>query len=172
MSSPPHSRSQAPRVSVIIPTYNRADRLSQAIDSVLGQTCRSVEIIVVDDGSTDATPNVIAQYGERVRSVRTRHGGVAHARNIGVAHARGTYLAFLDSDDLLYPYMLELHTGVLDSVPDIGMVYAEMSAFDDHGFFDRYHLKTYHHSAYRDPRITYDRLFECSVALAELAGRP
>ena len=163
---------RAPRISVIIPTYNRADYLPQAIDSVLTQTHHAAEIIVVDDGSTDNTREVAERYGPRVTYLTTDHGGVAHARNVGVRHASGEYLAFLDSDDLFYPYMLELESRILDAFPEIGMVYAEMSAFDDATFFDRYHLKTYHHSAYRDPRVTYDRIFERSVRLGDMDVLP
>ncbi len=85
-----------------------------------------------------------------------------------MAHAQGDYLTFLDSDDLLYPYMLEVESALLDLYPDVGLVYAEMSAFDDDGYFDKYHLKAYHQSSYRDPETTYDRLFERSVALGDV----
>ena len=158
----------APRISVIIPTFNRAHYLPQAIDSVLAQTHAGAEIIVVDDGSTDNTREVVESYGARVTYLITNHGGVAHARNVGVRHASGTYLAFLDSDDLFYPYMLELESRILDAFPEVGVVYAEMSAFDDGTFFERYHLKTYHHSAYRDPQVTYDRIFARSFRLDDL----
>jgi glycosyltransferase involved in cell wall biosynthesis len=161
------SPTRAPRISVIIPTYNRKDYIGDAIDSVLQQTCRDVEIIVVDDGSTDGTHERVAEYGEKVRYIFTPNRGIGHARNLGMAHARGEFLAFLDSDDLFYPYMLELESRLLELHPDVGLVYGEMSAFDDDGYFDKYHLKAYHSSAYRDPAITYDRLFERSVALGE-----
>ena len=158
----------APRISVIVPTYNRARYIRQAIDSVLAQTFQDFEIIVVDDGSTDDTRAVVASYGDKVRYVYTENGGVAHARNVGMTNARGQYFAFLDSDDLFYPYMLETEIRLLDSHPDVGMVYAEMSGFDDDGFFDRYHLKTYHESAYRDPQVGYDKIFSSSVRLGDI----
>jgi glycosyltransferase involved in cell wall biosynthesis len=164
--------SVTPRISVVIPTYNRVDYLAQAIDSVLQQTLHDYEVIVVDDGSTDDTPDLVASYGDRVRYVPTKNGGCAHARNVGMAVARGEQLAFLDSDDLLYPYMLEIEARLLDRYPDVGMVYAEMSGFDDAGFFDRYHLKTYHESAYRDPRHGYDQIFSSSVRLGDLGVLP
>jgi glycosyltransferase involved in cell wall biosynthesis len=165
-------RGQSRRISVIIPTYNRADYLPQAIDSVLQQNVDDIEIIVVDDGSTDNTREVVAAYGDRVIYLTTDHGGVGHARNVGVTRASGQYLAFLDSDDLFYPYMLELESRLLDAHPEVAMVYAEMSAFDDDGFFDRYHLKTYHRSAYRDPAVTYDRIFQRSARLGDLGILP
>ncbi len=160
-------------VSVIIPTFNREDYVVQAIDSALEQRGHiSFEVIVVDDGSTDGTRERVASYGDRVKYVHTSNGGCAHARNVGMAHASGRYLTFLDSDDLLYPYALALEAAVLDAHPQLGMVYAEMSGFDDSGFYDRYHLQQYHSSAYRDPDVTYDRIFSRSVPLLDAAHLP
>ncbi len=162
----------SPLVTVVIPTFNRAGMIGQALDSVLAQSYPSREVVVVDDGSTDNTAAVVRAYGDLVRYVRTERGGVAHARNVGMRHARGRYLTFLDSDDLLYPYALELQTSLLERFPQAGLVCAEMSGFDDHGFFERYHLKTYHRSAYRDPSVTYDRVFTSSMPLAQAVGVP
>jgi len=159
-------------VSVVIPTHNRAHMVGQAIDSVLQQTLSDLEIIVVDDGSTDDTEERVRSYGDRVHYVRTQNGGVAHARNVGMRHARGRYLTFLDSDDQLYPYALEFQSTLLDRYPDVGLVCAEMSGFDDQGFFERYHLQTYHRSAYRDPAITYDTIFDSSMPLPEAVQLP
>ncbi len=160
--------STAVDITVVIPTYNRADYVSMAIDSVLSQTIdRSVEIIVVDDGSTDDTQERVTAYGERVRYILTENGGSAHARNVGMRAARGEYLTFLDSDDLHYPYTLELQSRVLDRYPHVSMVYTEMTGFDDDGYFAPYHMKKYHDSAYRDPQVTYDRMFATSVPLAD-----
>jgi len=160
-------------ITVVIPTYNRADYVVQAIDSVLQQTVgEHVEIIVVDDGSTDDTRERVALYGARVRYILTTNGGSAHARNVGMRAAHGTYLTFLDSDDLHYPHTLELQSRVLDQYPDVSMVYTEMSGFDDEGFFERYHLKKYHHSAYRHPEVTYSRMFISSVRLADTSILP
>ena len=165
-------RASAPTVSVIIPTFNRADLIAQAIDSVLHQTCSDYEIIVVDDGSTDDTETVVRAYGERVRYVWTPNGGTGHARNVGMQHARGRYLTFLDSDDLLYPYALEVETKLLDRFPAVAMVCAEVTGFDDRGFVERYHLKNYHKSSYREPRVTYDAIFPLSVSLRETEAIP
>ena len=79
-------------MSVIIPTYNRADMIAAAVDSVLAQTYTDFELIVVDDGSTDETESVVRRYAERVRYVRTPNGGTGRARNVGMTHARGKYL--------------------------------------------------------------------------------
>lgn len=86
--------------SVVIPTYNRETTISRAIDSILAQTFTQVEIIVVDDGSTDNTADVISKYPSlQVRYFKTENRGVAHARNYGIKRASGQYIGFLDSDD-------------------------------------------------------------------------
>ena len=96
-------------VSVVIPTYNRSELVLKAIDSVLNQTYKSVEIIVVDDCSTDDTILVLSKYGENIRLVKNEvNSYVGFARNVGVSMARGEYVAFLDSDDIWLPQKLEL----------------------------------------------------------------
>jgi glycosyltransferase involved in cell wall biosynthesis len=139
--------------------------VGEAIDSALQQTVSAAEIIVVDDGSTDETEARIREYGDRVQYVKTTQGGVAHARNLGMRHASGRYLTFLDSDDQLYPFALEVQTQLLDRFPEVALVCSEMSGFDSRGIIERYHLKTYHRSAYRNPAITYDRIFSSSLSL-------
>lgn len=114
-----------PKVSVIIPTFNRASYVCEAIDSVLAQTYQDLEIIVVDDGSTDDTLPVLETYGERLRLLRQKNSGPAVARNRGIFAARGEYIAFLDSDDLWVPSKLEKQVAVLDSEPEIGLVYTD-----------------------------------------------
>jgi glycosyltransferase involved in cell wall biosynthesis len=151
------------KVSVIIPTYNRADYLGAAIDSVLEQTLPGVEAIVVDDGSTDDTEELAKRYAGRIQYVRTEHVGYAHARNVGIRAARGEYIAFLDSDDLYYPYKLELQARVLDDHPDVAMVCSECSSFGDRGSGERFHLRTYHDSGYRSQG--YDDIFDTSMPL-------
>ena len=88
-----------PLVSVIIPTFNRATWVCEAIASVLAQTYAHLELIVVDDGSHDATPEVVQAFGEALMYIRQAHAGVSAARNRGVAASRGALVAFLDSDD-------------------------------------------------------------------------
>jgi glycosyltransferase involved in cell wall biosynthesis len=92
--------------SVIIPTYNRAALLCTALDSVFAQTFTDYEVIVVDDGSTDGTAAMVASYGGRVRYFQQQNKGPGAARNLGAQHATGEYLAFLDSDDLWFPWTL------------------------------------------------------------------
>lgn len=94
-------------VSVVIPTYNCARYVAGAVESALGQTAPGIEVIVVDDGSTDETAEVMSRFDGLVRYVRQENAGVAVARNRGVAEARGRYLAFLDADDAWYPEKVE-----------------------------------------------------------------
>ena len=166
----------------MIPTYNRAGLLVGAIDSVLAQTYRDFEIIVVDDGSTEDIRAVVDRYGGQVRYARIEHAGPAAARNTGMQMARGEFLCLLDSDDLYYPHKLALQVDYLDRHPDVVMVYSDFSSFDDEGgAVDEFHLKTYHKAAFRNPACAYDRLFTGQTPLAanpvmraaaEAAGAP
>lgn len=154
-----------PAISVVIPTHNRANLILQALNSLLIQTFRAFETIVVDDGSTDDTRSVVAQHPLPVRYLYTQHAGVAVARNVGMRAANGRFIAYLDSDDLYYPHKLELQADWLDRHPEIGMVYTDFSAFSDDGYWDERHLVTYHESAYRHGRNRYDRLFSAREPL-------
>lgn len=115
-----------PKVSVIIPTYNRASMVCEAIDSVLTQAYLSFEIVVVDDGSTDGTGDVLrARYGDRIRYFDQENQGRAVARNRGIRLSQGEYLVFLDSDDWLLPEALEVQAGFLDCHPEVDVVYGD-----------------------------------------------
>ena len=103
-----------PLVSVVIPTYNRADLVAAAINSVLGQTYSNIEVIVVDDGSTDKTEEVLADFGSTISVIKQANAGPAIARNRGIAAARGEIIAFLDSDDLWLPTKLARQVQSLD----------------------------------------------------------
>lgn len=107
----------SPRVSVIIPTYNRSWCLSEAIDSVLSQTYHNTELIVVDDGSTDETPALLARYGNRLRCLRQTNRGVSAARNHGIQAADGVLIALLDSDDTWQPDKLARQVDFFDRQP-------------------------------------------------------
>lgn len=111
-----------PKVTVIVPTYNRAHCISRAIDSVLGQTFTDYELLVVDDGSTDNTEQVLARYGEQVTLIRQANQGASAARNRGISHARGEFVAFLDSDDEWRPEKLARQVAWLEAQPDVGFV--------------------------------------------------
>src|SRR5437868_13381911 len=98
----------SPRFSVVIPLYNKEGQIARAIDSVLAQTLQDFEIVVVDDGSKDRGPDIVAAYGDpRIRLHRQPNGGVSVARNQGVLLATAPTIAFLDGDDAWYPHHLE-----------------------------------------------------------------
>lgn len=94
------------RFSVLVPTFNRCALVRQTIESVLAQTHPDVELIVIDDGSTDGTAELLAGYGTRLIALRQANQGPEHARNLGATRATGDYLVFLDSDDLLHPHAI------------------------------------------------------------------
>jgi len=104
-----------PEVSVIIPTYNSVRYLTEAVDSVLAQTFQDLEVLVIDDGSTDGTERVMRLYGPPVRYFRQENRGVAVARNRGIEESSGRYIAFLDADDTWYPHKLERQLAALES---------------------------------------------------------
>ena len=147
------------KVSVLIPTHNRRQYVIDAIESVIAQDFSDMEIVVVDDGSSDGTEAALAPYLSRIRYIRTANQGPALARNVGMQAATGDYIAYLDSDDLYYPFKVRTQAALLDEHPDIGMVYSNFSAFSDTGFWDEMHLTTYHESAYRREGLDYDKLF-------------
>jgi len=122
-----------PLVSAAIITHNRAQYLDDAIASVLSQSCRDLELIVVDDGSTDETPAVVAPYLDRIRYVRQDHAGKAAARNHAVALARGAFFAFCDSDDVWYPDRIARQLAAFRRNPHVGMVHGHVSVIDEHG---------------------------------------
>jgi glycosyltransferase involved in cell wall biosynthesis len=107
-----------PVVSVIIPTYNRRAMVDEAIGSVLAQSYKAFELIVVDDGSQDGTADQLAKYGSSLQLVSREKNGVAAARNYGVSIAKGRYVAFLDSDDLWAPKKLEIQTAFMEQHPE------------------------------------------------------
>jgi len=121
----PATSLRPPKVSVVMPAYNRAKEIGAAIDSVLAQTFEDIELIVVDDGSTDATPEIVRAYGDRVRFFQQKNAGVGAARNAGVRLARGEYLASLDSDDVQLPFRLATQVALLDRSPDAAMVFTD-----------------------------------------------
>jgi glycosyltransferase involved in cell wall biosynthesis len=118
-------------VSVVIPVFNGGGTVGAAIESVRRQTYGDHEIIVVDDGSTDETPSVVAAFGDGVRYVRQENRGVSAARNVGLAEARGEYVAFLDADDLWLRRKLEKQVAVLWSEPAVVAVQCSAYLVDD-----------------------------------------
>ncbi len=113
-----------PSFSVIIPTFNRSHTLSRAINSVLNQKYKNFELIVIDDGSTDDTWDVLAKYPD-IKILKQKNYGVSHARNRGINVAKGEWIAFLDSDDEWLPQKLELQAKYIMNNPEINWVHGE-----------------------------------------------
>jgi glycosyltransferase involved in cell wall biosynthesis len=114
----PHSEEKY-SITVVIPAYNAADYIARAIDSVLAQTRSADEIIVVDDGSTDNTGEIVAGYGSKVKYIRQENAGASAARNTGINAATGTWIAFLDADDEWLTDRLKLQIELLQRNPDL-----------------------------------------------------
>ena len=131
-----------PLVSVIIPAYNSADFIDEALKSVFDQTYKDLEIIVVDDGSTDDTRAVLEKYGDRVNYHYQDNNGPASARNRGIKLARGKYIAFLDADDLWLPTKLEKQVALFKNRENLGFVTTGVCSFDENG---DYGFATYKH---------------------------
>ena len=111
-----------PKVSIIIPTYNQAEYLKEAIESVLNQTYKNIEIIIVDDGSTDNTLEVVASFDNKIVYIQQRNKGASSARNTGIKEASGEYVAFLDSDDMWIKNKLEKQIEFIKNDPEIGLL--------------------------------------------------
>jgi glycosyltransferase involved in cell wall biosynthesis len=132
MSEMSASQNKMPYVSVIIPTYNRASYVTEAINSVLAQTYTDYEVIIVDDGSTDRTREVIAHFRDLIRYIYQDNQGLAAARNTGIKAARGKWIAFLDSDDLWLPEKLTVQIEDLSRNPELHLHTTNATIYREH----------------------------------------
>jgi glycosyltransferase involved in cell wall biosynthesis len=126
-----------PRVSVVIPLFDLKQYVGEAIDSVLQQTYPNIEIIVVDDGSTDNPETVLSDYRDHIKLITQENKGLASARNTGIRNSEGEYLVFLDADDYISPEKIEVEVEVLEKHSATGWVYENSLAFDEDGQFIR-----------------------------------
>jgi glycosyltransferase involved in cell wall biosynthesis len=116
----------SPLVSIIVPTYNDRDVVCDAIDCSLNQTYGNIEIIVIDDGSTDGTEQLLQEkYGSRIKCIHQKNGGLSSARNVGIRHASGKYLQFLDADDLIDHNKVRVQVEGLQNVSGIALAYCD-----------------------------------------------
>ena len=141
----------AGRVSLLIPAYNSSRTIRAAIESCLAQTYADVEVIVVDDGSTDPNlPGALREFGDRIRVIRKPNGGVASARNAGIRAASGEFVAWMDDDDIVHPDRLRLEVKVLESFPDVQLVSTDFSAMTTDGIeIEPSHIASYYGSVAR-----------------------
>jgi glycosyltransferase involved in cell wall biosynthesis len=121
------------RVSTVIAAYNAERTLAETIDSALAQECDGHEVVVVNDGSTDATAAILRGYSSRINVVTTPNRGAAAARNAGVAHSTGKYIAILDSDDLWLPGKLRTMVAALEHNPQASLAFSEYAKIDESG---------------------------------------
>lgn len=135
-----------PLVSVVVPTFNYAHLLPQTLESLEKQTYENWECVVVDDGSTDNTADVVANYASkdsRIRYVKQENSKQAAARNTGIQNSTGEYFQFLDSDDLIEPAKLECQVKYLESHPEIDIVYSNARYFRSENMNERLHSRRY-----------------------------
>ena len=120
-----------PKISVIIPSYNRKNYIKESIESIRAQSYQDFEIIVVDDGSTDGTLDILKDYGSEIHLIQQKHGERAMARNKGIEESKGDYIAFLDSDDIWLPEKLSLQLEVMESSAQVVCVYGSCLRMDE-----------------------------------------
>jgi len=137
-----------PLVSIVIPTYNRERHLPQCLRSVLAQTYSHFEVLVIDDGSTDGTGELLETFqarDSRIRYFSQANGGVSSARNVGIRAAQGELIALLDSDDAWLPWKLEAQVAALQALPEAGMIWTDMAAINEQGqiLHERYLRRMY-----------------------------
>jgi len=118
-------------VTVIIPTYNSAKYITEAVDSVLAQTYKNFEIIVVDDGSTDDTDEVLKPYMDKIIYIKKKNGGPASARNRGIESSSGEFIAFLDADDVWLPEKLERQVEFMKNNPEVEIIFTKVANYED-----------------------------------------
>jgi len=126
----PERKEFRPLVTVLLPVHNRAGPLAEAVQSCIDQTWRPIEILVVDDGSTDDPRSALRRFGDQVRLIHKSNGGVASARNLGLGEARGDFIQFLDSDDLLLPRAIESKLAAFNAVADAELCYGQSQRID------------------------------------------
>lgn len=122
-----------PLFSVVIPTYNRPQKVVRAVQSVLAQTFDNYEVWVIDDGSTKDIESVLKPFKDKVNYFRKKNGGLSSARNAGIKCAKGAYIAFLDDDDWWYKHKLDCIAKAIQLRPEIGLFYSWVDFVDDSG---------------------------------------
>ena len=133
-------------VSVVIPVYNSERYLEECLDSVISQTYQNVEIIVVDDGSTDSSPDILKRYSDRVSVFSKKNNGLTSALNLGINKMNGHWFKWFSPDDLMYPYTIETLVDEAKKYSDDAIIYSNWNIIDDTGNI----LREFHESDYND----------------------
>ncbi|MEQ1804972.1 MAG: glycosyltransferase [Burkholderiaceae bacterium] len=131
-------------VSVAVPVFNGQATVGQALQSLLSQTYRNLEIIVVDDGSTDGTWDVLQSFGSSIRAIRQANGGLAAARNAGLQAATGEFIALMDADDLCEPDRIAAQVQFLRQCPELSLCCSDFGAFSAEGQVSHSHIAAYY----------------------------
>jgi len=161
---------KSPEISVIIPTFNYGQFISEAVDSVLSQSFKDFEIIVVDDGSTDNTRDICMRYGSKIRYIYQKNAGVSAARNKGMSLAFGRYVCFFDSDDTMMPYKLEVQKAFMDKVsPEIGFTYSDFSVLKESKVLSQFSSKKLFNIFFQIKDLHYEDIFSHRKTFRELS---
>lgn len=168
---------RAELVSVLIGTYNAEQLVAETLESVLSQTYHPLEVIVVDDGSTDGTWDVLLSFGPRIRAIRQANGGVAAARNTALREANGAFIALMDHDDICEPERIAVQVMFLRQHPDVVLCSSDFSAFDQSGPLARSYCGEYYsqcHSSRGGVTARYPNRgsMDISACLPTLQGQP
>lgn len=156
----------SPSVSVVVPAFNCAGYIGSALESVMAQSVACREIVVVDDGSSDATPEILAGYGQRIRVVRQENQGVAAARNRAIEQAQCEWIAFLDSDDVWHPEKVALQFAALAAFPDAILLFSDFRMIDaEGGCRDANAIKT-HYGVFRRRALDWGDVFSTRTGLS------
>ncbi|GAB6171926.1 glycosyltransferase [Paradesulfitobacterium aromaticivorans] len=124
---------QMPNVSVVIPTYNHARYLHSALNSVIGQSYPNLEVLVIDDGSTDDTVAVVKPYRSNIKYIYKENGGTASALNLGLSRATGKYICWLSADDVFLEHKVAKQVALMESNPSLGFSYTSFEVIDGEG---------------------------------------
>ena len=140
----------APLVSIILPSFNQARFIAETLESVLNQTYRPIEVIVIDGGSTDGTVEILKEYADKIKWISEPDNGEYSAINKGLCRAKGKYVRYSPTDDLLSPYATSLFVDYMEAHPDVAMVYGQFAYIDEEGRITEFsiqagpfHLKAY-----------------------------
>ena len=145
-------------ISVILPTHNRSNLVKYAVESVLGQSYQDIELIVVNDGSTDNTEDTLQPYFSRIHYLYQSQGGPGRARNRGIEAAQGEYIAFIDDDDIWLPFKLELQIELLTKHPELALICTNFKVFDSKSECDSF-IKKYF-GLFKRTGLDFDNIFQ------------